>query len=81
MPMLRWRGASPATSRPFSRTAPCWGMNEAGDGPQQRRFAAAGRAEQGHEFAACHFQVYALQRRDAAILKLYAGHGQGGLGC
>ena len=66
MPMLRWLGFSRVTSLPPIDDGACRRLLEAGDHPQHRRLAAAGRAEEGDELAACRRRGRNPGRRSSA---------------
>ena len=82
---LRLCGGTRDTSAPSSRIAPSVGRLEAGDHPQRRRLAAAGRAEHREELARCdgevgfrHRDVVAEALRDMVDLDDRAALGAGG---
>ena len=66
IPTLRWFGGLRVMSTPSIVIVPAVGMLEAGDHPQGRRLAAAGRPEERDELAALGGQVEVLHRDDVA---------------
>jgi len=54
------------------------GLLEAGDQPQRRGLARAGRAEQGEELAAAHLEVEPVHGGDVAVGLAHADQADGG---
>ena len=67
MAMLRSFAATPFIGHAADFDAALAGGIQPGDDVQQRRFAAAGRADQDRELAAVDLEVDALQHRQRAI--------------
>ena len=64
--MSRWRGARSVTSRPPIEIVPGGDVLEPGDHAQQRRLAAAGRADEDDELAVADPQAHVVDGGDAA---------------
>ncbi len=78
MAMSRSLGGTSFTTRPPISMAPAGRLLQPGDDVEQRRFAAAGGADQHGELAAFDLQVDALQHVELAETLAHIANGQRG---
>ena len=76
MAMSRSFGATELTSLPSMRISPSLTLSKPGDHGEERRLAAAGRADERDELAGARLEVDALEHLDRAEALVKPGDGQ-----